>query len=197
MMTTRFIIGVPLAAAITFFLFIFMRDLVKFDEEVIPVDPTPTVVIVMGREVSDTDTAEDDTDSIEEPEIDIDVDPINPPSADPTEGEDGPPIDWGGEDVKVVVGLEVCGQPQVRVNPTYPSQLASQGVEGYTIIGFVVTKEGRTKDVQVLEVEPPSAAAFGRAGVKAVKQWRYEPCVVNGKVSEVRLMVQLVFELAE
>jgi periplasmic protein TonB len=196
-MSTRYILGVPIAAAITFGLFVFMRSLIASDEQLIPEDPNPDVMIVIGTTMEDTKTETNKPEELVKPEEDV-----VPPTARPEpEDFDDDPEEMGGKWAGtqgpeiIVSGPEVCGQPKFRVAPTYPRRAADQGVEGYAIIGFTVTKEGMIKDAHVIDDEP--RGFFGSAALRAVKKWRYEPCVVNGKISEVKLQVQLVFELEE
>lgn len=193
MLNMRTLIGIPAAAVVTYLLFVLMRSMIAYDGPVIE-DETPTVVIVIGRQVTDSDTQQKDIKTtIEEPEEDI------PPivrSTTPDDVEDDPIVVDDGWDDKSkidVSGPEVCGQPIVRVAPSYPRRAADQGIEGWALIGFTVTTEGLTRDVHVIDDEPKGV--FGKEAVKAVKRWRYQPCVVNGKISEVKLQVMLSFEL--
>lgn len=195
MFTTRLIVGLPVAAAITFGLFVLMRGLIadvdEIEQEVYP----ETGIIIIGRTVEDSDTIVDDplpepepVDEIERPEPDVkEID-----SSDLEEETIG-----SGDPIDLVLvgepGRDVCGQPVVRVAPTYPRRAAEQGIEGYADVQFTVTVEGTIKDAVVVEQEPGSV--FGFAAKKAVEKWRYAPCMINGKVQEVRLVVRLTFEL--
>lgn len=193
MITTRFIVGVPFAAAITFGLFVLMRGLIA-GEDVERVVYQESPVIIIGPRIEDTPTKTDKPEIVEPP---TDVEPPNPPTVDPTKGETDDKIGEGGYPFEeVVIGgssMDVCGQPTVRIAPTYPRQAADQGIEGYAVVEFTVTTQGTVKDAVVVEQEPGNY--FGRAAVRAVEKWRYQPCKVNGKVQEVRLQVRLVFEL--
>lgn len=67
MFTTRLIVGLPVAAAITFGLFVLMRGLIadvdEIEQEVYP----ERGIIILGRQVDDTPTVPTDLKPIEEP----------------------------------------------------------------------------------------------------------------------------------
>lgn len=90
---------------------------------------------------------------------------------------------------KVPTGIEVTGGspgvserepiPRVRVAAVYPSRAATQGIEGYVDLRFVITANGSTENIEVIYAEPSSI--FNRAAVKAVKRWKYAPKLVDGE----------------
>lgn len=195
MITTRFIFGVPLAAAITFGLFVLMRSLIAGDGSVPEEVYIEPVVIVIGRTVPDSPTRPDEP-VIDKPETEVELEEQDPVVIDNGElGEDGDGLGSLGERIPIELGGGICGQPTVRIAPTYPRRALEQGVEGYAIVQFTVTVEGTVRDAVVVDQEPGNY--FGTAARKAVEKWRYAPCTVNGKVQEVRLEVQLVFELGD
>lgn len=195
MFTTRLIVGLPVAAAITFGLFVMMKGMIVGDENIEPPVYKETGIIVIGRTKDDTETIIDETLPVPEPIEEIER--PNPPE--PDTGEQDPDerkIGTGPERVPFIVGepgRDVCGQPVVRVAPSYPRRAVDQGVEGYADVQFTVTVEGTVKDAVVVEQEP--GTIFGSAARKAVEKWRYAPCMINGKVQEVTLVVRLTFEL--
>ena len=79
----------------------------------------------------------------------------------------------------------------VRVPPDYPAMAASAQMEGRVILEATVDEEGSVDDVRVLR----SHAIFDDAAVEALKQWRYEPLVFNGRPVPFVLTVTLSFNL--
>ena len=79
--------------------------------------------------------------------------------------------------------------------PSYPTRARERGTEGWVDLEFTVAKDGTTRDAMVRAAEP--AETFDRAALDAVKRWRYEPRVVNGKVIEQRVETRLRFRLTE
>jgi protein TonB len=58
---------------------------------------------------------------------------------------------------------------------------------------FVVTTDGRVRDVTVVSSEP--AETFDQAAIDAVEQWRFEPVIENGIAVEKRSAVRLAFDM--
>lgn len=84
--------------------------------------------------------------------------------------------------------------PVVRVQPMYPPRLIDQGVEGFVLLKFTITPSGGVTNVNVLESQPPGV--FDRSATRALKRWRYDPQLVNGKpVSRPGQTVRLDFQL--
>jgi protein TonB len=86
--------------------------------------------------------------------------------------------------------------PIVKVQPNYPRRALSRGVEGYVIVEFMVTKNGTTRDVRVVEADPEGY--FERAAVKAAEKFKYKPRVIDGEavpVAGVRNIIR--FDLAD
>lgn len=79
----------------------------------------------------------------------------------------------------------------VRVPPDYPAMAASAQMEGRVILEATVDEKGNVDDVRVLR----SQAIFDEAAMEALKQWRYEPLVFNGRPTPFVLTVTLSFNL--
>lgn len=73
--------------------------------------------------------------------------------------------------------------PRVRISPVYPENMRHREVTGWVEVGFTVGKTGATKNIRVLKANPP--AVFDRAAMRAVKGWKYQPQVEDGKSIEV------------
>ncbi len=67
----------------------------------------------------------------------------------------------------------------VLVQPDYPARALTQGIEGYVDVRFDVTARGSTDNIQVTLAKPPRI--FDKAAIKAVKKWKFQPMVANGK----------------
>jgi hypothetical protein len=101
-----------------------------------------------------------------------------------------------------------------KVNPAYPAEAKEARVQGLFVIAVVIGKDGAIKDARIVasaptverlkELEPkkgtPAAlegdARLGAAAVDAVKQWRYEPIVKDGKPVDFQAQVTVNFKLA-
>ncbi len=74
--------------------------------------------------------------------------------------------------------------PLYRALPEYPSSAVRRRQEGQVILALTVTAEGRTRDIRVVEADPPGV--FERAAIEAVKKFRYAPRFVDGKPVDVK-----------
>ena len=70
--------------------------------------------------------------------------------------------------------------PQPRktwnVTPEYPRLARLRRIDGIVILEVTVDRQGEVSSVSVLR----SAEGLVEAAVEAVRQWRYEPTIVNG-----------------
>ena len=79
-----------------------------------------------------------------------------------------------------------------RVDPVYPEVAVSAFLQGTAILEATVNEDGIVQDVKVLR----SAGKFlDKAALDAVKQWRYEPLLLNGIRTRFILTVVLTFNL--
>jgi protein TonB len=93
-----------------------------------------------------------------------------------------------------VGGIDTDVIPRVRVNPDYPPQAITRGVEGWVQVRFTVSAIGTVRDAVVVASEPGST--FDEAALKAIARWRYNPRVENGEAIErVGLQTIIRFEL--
>lgn len=77
------------------------------------------------------------------------------------------------------------------VAPQYPSDALKKGIEGWVELAFTVMPNGTVDDVEVRNASP--ANVFDDAATRAVRQWRFEPVVRDGKTVPQRAMVRLRF----
>jgi len=78
-----------------------------------------------------------------------------------------------------------------RVEPAYPPIAVANRVTGTVVLEATVDEAGNVIDVKVLRSIP----FLDEAAVKAVKQWRYDPLVLNEQPFPFTLTVTLTFSL--
>ena len=78
-----------------------------------------------------------------------------------------------------------------RVEPDYPGVAVAAKVGGTVILEATVNDAGIVTDVKILR----SIILLDQAAIKAVKQWRYEPLMLNGQPVPFILVVTLTFTL--
>ncbi len=78
-----------------------------------------------------------------------------------------------------------------RVAPVYPELAALTRIHGVVILEATVDENGRVEDVTIVRGQP----VLQEAAVEAVKQWRYQPLLLNGEATPFILTVTLNFNL--
>jgi TonB family protein len=84
--------------------------------------------------------------------------------------------------------------PLVKEAPAYPAEAASVGKEGYVIVEYTITPDGRTQDARVVQ---SSDAVFEAAAVDSVASYRYAPRLTGGvpiDVPGVRTIIRFALE---
>ncbi len=80
-----------------------------------------------------------------------------------------------------------------QVDPIYPTEASKAGVEGIVILEAKADEQGNVIDARILRSIP----ALDKAAMDAVKQWKYEPLVIDGKPHKVLFTVTVRFALKE
>ena len=78
---------------------------------------------------------------------------------------------------------------ETKVLPPYPSEAASQHVHGEVAMDVTLNDDGTVQEVKVIE----GNLLLNSAATDAVKQWKYRPLTVHGKLVN-RIVVVLTFE---
>ncbi|MGA8103623.1 MAG: TonB family protein [Candidatus Acidiferrales bacterium] len=80
-----------------------------------------------------------------------------------------------------------------QVSPVYPPIAKTAHIEGTVVLKVVVAKDGKVQDVQFVSGPP----LLQRAAMDAVKQWTYQPTLLNGEAVAVETTVEVIFKLSE
>lgn len=85
------------------------------------------------------------------------------------------------------------GRPRLvkRVKPVYPEDALQQKVQGDVILDTTTDELGRVVKLVILKGHP----LLRFAALKAVKRWKYEPYMVNGKAQQAHFTVTVEFRL--
>ncbi len=99
---------------------------------------------------------------------------------------------WPAAAGAVRVGGNVRAPAQRRrVNPVYPPIAQSARVQGVVILEAVIGEDGRVRDARVLRSIP----LLDTAALDAVRQWEYEPVLLNGAAVPVVMTVTVQFTM--
>ena len=63
--------------------------------------------------------------------------------------------------------------------PIYPRMAKKSGTEGWVEVIFMIKKNGRTKNIQVIRSDPEGI--FEKSAIDAIKSWRFSPVTDSGK----------------
>jgi len=91
-------------------------------------------------------------------------------------------------DDKVMSGLLLK-----RVEPVYPPLARQARIQGTVILKVRINKSGEVANVQLVSGHPMLAPA----AIAAVKQWKYDPYLLNGEAVEVETNVAVNFTLSD
>ncbi len=69
--------------------------------------------------------------------------------------------------------------PIFKPEPDYPTAALKRGIEGYAILQFDVTEEGKVENPVVLESKP--ADIFDSSAIRAASKFKFKPKILNGE----------------
>lgn len=199
-MIIRSIGGSLIAAFITVWLFLLMRYLILPDGEG-PKATRPSAPIILTRDERPEHSPQRNTKKPPRPvKQEIPPPPLMMASSRPSSGGEVielVPPEIIADDNTGTIGLpdDRRAIPVVKFPPQYPSRPLSKGIEGWVLLEFTITAAGTVEDLVVLDSEPPNA--FEKSATSAVKRWKYQPKVVNGKPVPQHKMQELITYVIE
>ncbi|HWN74734.1 MAG TPA: TonB family protein [Candidatus Udaeobacter sp.] len=78
-----------------------------------------------------------------------------------------------------------------RVQPVYPEEASKDKISGTVKLHVVIAKDGKVQQIQVVSGHP----LLVQAAIDAVRQWQYQPTLLNGQPVEVDTQIDVVFSL--
>jgi len=78
-----------------------------------------------------------------------------------------------------------------RVEPQYPTLAKSARVQGDVVLSAVISTNGDIENLQLVSGHPMLVPA----AIAAVKQWKYQPYLLNGQPVEVETTITVIFAL--
>ena len=105
-------------------------------------------------------------------------------------GSAPPPPKEGPKRIRVggqVQSARVINQPR----PNYPPLAKQARIQGVVRLQAVIAKDGTIQELQVLSGHP----LLQMAALDAVRQWRYQPTLLNGEPVEVVTTIDVIFSL--
>ncbi len=128
--------------------------------------------------------------------LDVDA-PVMLPIVAPPPPPPPPPPPGGGPIARMEApgAIRISGDVQMpklvrQVAPVYPTPAREAGTSGLVRLGVIITKEGRVRDIKVAS---SAGMQLDVAAMEAVKQWVYQPTLLNGAPVEVATTVDVNF----
>lgn len=78
-----------------------------------------------------------------------------------------------------------------RVSPVYPALARQTRISGTVRLHAIIAKDGTVQQLEVMSGHP----LLVQAALDAVRQWRYQPTLLNGEPVEVDTTVDVIFSL--
>jgi len=93
------------------------------------------------------------------------------------------------------LGVEVIiPTPIRRITPVYPEKCKKEKIEGTVVLEIKIDAEGNVMDARVLKSVHPD---LDKAAVEAIKKWKYEPVLKDGKPAPAVFGVTINFWLRD
>jgi periplasmic protein TonB len=78
-----------------------------------------------------------------------------------------------------------------RVQPVYPALARQTRISGTVRLHAIISKDGTIQQLEVMSGHP----LLQQAALDAVRQWRYQPTLLNGEPVEVDTTIDVIFSL--
>ncbi len=76
-----------------------------------------------------------------------------------------------------------------RVDPAYPREAAAQKLQGPVVLEATIGRDGTVEDLKIVR----GYFVLSRAAIAAVKQWRFQPYIVNGRAAQTQTTITINF----
>ena len=88
--------------------------------------------------------------------------------------------------------LTVPPKPLQQPAPTYPAEAKRLRLNGEVIVQFLVTPEGRTKSIRIVQSSNP---LFNENTIAAVRKWLFTPGEKDGRIVTTRAQIKIPFKV--
>jgi protein TonB len=78
-----------------------------------------------------------------------------------------------------------------KVLPSYPERAVRARLQGPVVLQAFIARDGTIQDLKLIR----GSMLLGQAAYNAVRQWRYQPYLVNGRAVEAQTLVTVDFKL--
>jgi TonB family protein len=78
-----------------------------------------------------------------------------------------------------------------KVLPSYPERAVRARLQGPVVLQAFIARDGTIQDLKLIR----GSLLLGQAAYRAVRQWRYQPYLINGRAVEAQTLVTVDFRL--
>jgi TonB family protein len=78
-----------------------------------------------------------------------------------------------------------------RVEPDYPKQALSSGLQGAVVLQALIGRDGKVSELKLVH----GYMILGKAASDAVRQWRFRPYILNGQAVDAQTYITVDFKL--
>jgi TonB family protein len=78
-----------------------------------------------------------------------------------------------------------------KVLPSYPEKAIRERLQGPVVLQAFIARDGTIQDLKLIR----GSLLLGQAAYRAVRQWRYQPYLINGRAVEAQTLVTVDFKL--
>lgn len=194
----RLFIGLPGAAAVTLFLFLFMKAMITGETRLEDEKSAIKIDITAQRAETDLNRLNQD---FKRPTLDTPPPPppaVTDPSNRPSLNGVRAAVPQINTNLNIGTGFnpDRDAQPLVRIPPQYPERCMSRAAASETVfVEFDVTPDGTVTNVRVID---STNSCLNSSAIRSVERWKYQPKIVDN-VAQPRRGVQtaITFQLAE
>jgi len=93
---------------------------------------------------------------------------------------------------------EIDQNPEIiyQVKPKHPDALDKAGIDGEVVVRFVVMSSGNVASHSVIVLKGKDTA-FAKPAIIAVRKWRFNPGMKDGKSVDVKMSIIIKMESAK
>jgi TonB family protein len=78
-----------------------------------------------------------------------------------------------------------------KVPPVYPEEAKKAGIQGSVVLNVIISKEGVPENIKVVS----GPRQLQKSAIDAVREWRYQPYLLNGDPVEVETSITVTYSL--
>jgi len=76
-----------------------------------------------------------------------------------------------------------------KVDPIYPREARKNNITGDVLLRIIIGRQGNVTNLEVIQGDP----ILVESAVKAVKQWKYRPYILNGEAIEAESVIKIQY----